>query len=143
MGIVEERIYSALGVKGVEDIQPEQILVLKGFYNAIKEDGASVEEIFAPPVQANGETAAPVRGTNAVKEKLAQKAAKPSPSPTVPAQETVSETVSDDVAEPCPRCGKTDECTCPMEELEAHAKGDGTLGLDVPATTTGSTGAFE
>ena len=88
LGIREDQILSALGVVDRQGITGDHYLQLEGFMNAIKQDGVSIESIFAAPA-ASAEASAPVRGTDAVKEKLKaakapEKPAEAAPAPTEP-----------------------------------------------------------
>jgi hypothetical protein len=46
MGVTVERVYEALGLKGVSDITLEHMVTLTGFYNALKEGETTIEEAF-------------------------------------------------------------------------------------------------
>jgi hypothetical protein len=48
-GVAKERIFSALGVKGVEDIGLEQLADLNGMWNAAKDGEMSLDEMFPSP----------------------------------------------------------------------------------------------
>lgn len=48
LGATKDMVLAALGVKGVEDIGLEEIVVLGGWANAIKEGETTVEAAFAP-----------------------------------------------------------------------------------------------
>lgn len=65
-GATPAMIFSKLGVKGVEDITPEHLLLLRGFATALKEGDATVEAIFAEPEK----EATAITKTDAIKEKL-------------------------------------------------------------------------
>ncbi len=47
MGVVNDRVFTLLGVKGVEDITLEHMAVLKGLATAIKDGDTTVDEAFA------------------------------------------------------------------------------------------------
>lgn len=46
MGVTTERVYQALGLKGVSDISLEHMVTLTGFYNALKDGDITIEEAF-------------------------------------------------------------------------------------------------
>ena len=46
MGVTEERLCAAVGVKGRADIGMDQIVSLRGFYNALKDGETTIEEAF-------------------------------------------------------------------------------------------------
>jgi hypothetical protein len=46
MGVSKEKVFSALSVKGLEDIGLEHLEVLLGFANAIKDGETSIDEVF-------------------------------------------------------------------------------------------------
>lgn len=48
MGVGKEKVFAALGVKAIEDIGLEQLEILIGYANAIREGSATVDEIFSP-----------------------------------------------------------------------------------------------
>lgn len=51
-GVKPEQIFAALGVAGIEDITVEHIPVLRGMFGTLKNGEATVEEMFASPLQA-------------------------------------------------------------------------------------------
>ncbi len=46
MGVVKEKVFAAVGGKAIEDIGLEQLEILIGYANAIKEGDASIDEVF-------------------------------------------------------------------------------------------------
>ena len=50
MGVPMDRIFSTLGVKGIEDIGLEHLETLIGYANAIKDGDASIDETFPAPM---------------------------------------------------------------------------------------------
>lgn len=48
MGIEPERVFAALGINGAEDITLEHVAQLYGFFTAIKEGEAKIDEVFPP-----------------------------------------------------------------------------------------------
>jgi hypothetical protein len=66
-GATAEMVFKKLGVKGVEEITLDHLVVLRGIATALKEGDTTVDEVFAD------EKAAPVSKTDAVKEKLKAK----------------------------------------------------------------------
>lgn len=46
MGVTEERLCAAVNVKGRADIGMDQIVTLRGFYNALKDGETTIEEAF-------------------------------------------------------------------------------------------------
>jgi hypothetical protein len=65
MGVDESRVFSALGVKGLEDINLEKITILIGLYNAIQDKETTIEEAF-PTLTVKSPTVAGVTGKPAV-----------------------------------------------------------------------------
>lgn len=47
-GPTKDQIFALIGVKGIDDITLEHMVVLGGVYTALKEGGTTVEEAFAP-----------------------------------------------------------------------------------------------
>ena len=45
-GVKPEQVFAALGVAGIEDVQLDHVVTLRGMYSAIKNEEATVEEIF-------------------------------------------------------------------------------------------------
>lgn len=54
MGVINERIYHALGVKGMQDITLDHMVHLTGFYNALKDGETTIEEAFPEAAAATG-----------------------------------------------------------------------------------------
>jgi hypothetical protein len=48
MGVSKDKVFAALGAKAVEDIGLEQLEILIGYANAIREGDATVDEVFSP-----------------------------------------------------------------------------------------------
>ncbi len=48
MGVVKEKVFAALGVKSLDDIDLDHVGVLIGYANAIKDGDTSVDEVFNP-----------------------------------------------------------------------------------------------
>jgi hypothetical protein len=48
MGVTKDKVFAALGAKAVEDIGLEQLEILIGYANAIREGDATVDEVFSP-----------------------------------------------------------------------------------------------
>lgn len=48
MGVTKDKVFATLGVKAIEDIGLEQLEILIGYANAIREGDATVDEVFAP-----------------------------------------------------------------------------------------------
>jgi len=46
MGVTNDRLYGAIGVKGLADITLDHMVQLTGFYNALKEGEISIEDAF-------------------------------------------------------------------------------------------------
>jgi len=51
IGVSAERAFSALGIKGIDDLNQEHLVTLTGFKTAIKDGEITVEEAF-PPIAA-------------------------------------------------------------------------------------------
>lgn len=67
IGIDQDRLFAALGIKGVEEIGIEQLEILTGLKTAIKDGDCSVEEAF-PPIVKEGEVVG--KGTSALQKKI-------------------------------------------------------------------------
>ena len=48
LGISNERVFAALGVKGIEEVGVDQLVLLSGLRTAIKDGDSTVEEAFPP-----------------------------------------------------------------------------------------------
>jgi hypothetical protein len=132
-GVKPEQVFESLGVKGIEDIQLDHILTMRGMYSAIKNEESSVEEIF-------GRKGGGISASDEVKDPLAEEAE----------VDTATETVKTD-AEPKKRgrkpkespgpntgdkaAGSTPEPTPPKEE-GANAPASSSTGPE----TTGNSG---
>lgn len=92
-GVKPEQVFESLGVKGIEDIQLDHILTMRGMYSAIKNEESSVEEIF-------GRKGGGVSASDEVKDPLGEEA------------ETTAETAKTD-AEPKKRTRKSKESPGP------------------------------
>jgi len=87
LGVSREKVFAALNVKGTEDIGLEQLEVLIGYANAIREGDSSVDEIFNPaPEKSEVAKAGPAAGITAAADAHAKKkedvAPAPQPQPT-------------------------------------------------------------
>lgn len=92
-GATKEQIFGVIGVKGIDDVTLEHMVILGGIHTAIKESGTSVEEAFSIDKMKNpGEVApnAPTRSSFAGADKGGKKAAeaKPAAKPTEDKVET-------------------------------------------------------
>jgi hypothetical protein len=68
MGATNDRVFAALGVRGIDDITLEQLAVMKGFASAIRDGETTVDEVFpsiAKEPQRKSETAPPVAPVDA------------------------------------------------------------------------------
>lgn len=82
MGVREDRIFPSLGVKSVEDIGLDELEKLRGLYTAIKDGDTTIDDAFPDPSEAKpAADDRPKSGTDAVKEALKSKAAKPTEPP--------------------------------------------------------------
>lgn len=106
MGVTEERLCAAVGVKGRADIGMDQIVSLRGFYNALKDGETTIEEAFPE----GGGLGAPT----AAKRKSEQSDAKPDAKPETkdaaeqPAAQPAASSADSSVApkpEPAPQVG--------------------------------------
>jgi hypothetical protein len=52
LGVTQQEVFAALDVKGLDDIGDDELLILVGFANAIKEGEQTVESIFRSEVEA-------------------------------------------------------------------------------------------
>lgn len=53
-GVVDERVFAALGVAGLEDIGLDEVVKLKGIDNAIQEGEVTLDEAFPPVAPSTG-----------------------------------------------------------------------------------------
>ena len=53
LGVDKEQIFGLLGVKGIDDVTVDQMIVMGGVLNSIKEGEATVEVVFAPENMTN------------------------------------------------------------------------------------------
>lgn len=58
MGVVKEKVFAALNVKGLEDIGLEHLEVLLGYASAIRDGETSIDEVFNPKPEAGATTGA-------------------------------------------------------------------------------------
>jgi rubrerythrin len=70
IGIDQDRLFAALGIKGVEEIGIEHLETLTGLKTAIKDGDCSVEEAF-PPLVKEGEVVG--KGVTALQSKIEKK----------------------------------------------------------------------
>ena len=56
-GIKPEQVFAQLGVRGVEDILEDQLIVLRGLVTAIKDGETTIEQTFRPHDASNGASA--------------------------------------------------------------------------------------
>lgn len=61
MGVTKEQIFGLLGVKGIDDVSIEQMILMNGILNAIKEGDQKVDEVFALENMVNPDVVAPNR----------------------------------------------------------------------------------
>jgi hypothetical protein len=84
-GAKEANIYHVLGVRGIDDVTLEHMVLLSGFATALRDDTATVDELFPdPPVEepeAAQPQAKPERGLAAVKRRLKKQEEPPVPEP--------------------------------------------------------------
>lgn len=80
MGVLVERIYTALGVQGIEDVTIDHVGVLKGFATAIKDGESTVDECFPGPEQPK--TGLPSKGGSLKGAEPPKEDAKPTELPT-------------------------------------------------------------
>jgi hypothetical protein len=55
IGVHKDKVFAALGVKGVEDIGLEQLEILIGYANAIRDGEATVDAVFNPQPEGAGD----------------------------------------------------------------------------------------
>jgi len=77
MGVVPEKVFERLGRASIEEITLDDLALMKGFYTAIKDGAASVDEIFNPEEFAAASV--PNAGVAALKDRLPNKAAEEQP----------------------------------------------------------------
>lgn len=51
IGVSEEQIYNALGVQGINDLNLEELISLKGLYNSLKDGEMTIEDAFGDPFE--------------------------------------------------------------------------------------------
>jgi len=51
IGVTEEQIFTTLGVQGINDLGIDELIALKGLYNAVKEGESTIEEAFGDPFE--------------------------------------------------------------------------------------------
>lgn len=81
MGVDEPRVLAALGVKGVEDIGVDELVILRGLATAIKDGETTVDDAFAVHQEGNGKAAT----RSALNDKPAPKIEKAPEKPAAPA----------------------------------------------------------
>ncbi len=67
LGVTKERVFTALGIKGEQDLDTDRLLTLTGIKTAIESGDVTPDEAF-PPVNGTPDKAAPRRGVEAAKE---------------------------------------------------------------------------
>lgn len=83
IGVPAERVYAALGIKGIEDLGPEQLLALSGIRQAIKDEQTTLEAAFP-----EGDKPATPAGLPTKRTSLKPEAEKKPEAETKPADET-------------------------------------------------------
>ena len=68
MGVVKEKVFATLGVKAIEDIGLEQLEILIGYANAIREGDVTVDEVFSPAKPDAGAGLSSLVGATVAKE---------------------------------------------------------------------------
>jgi len=109
-GVLPERVFEKLGVRGEEDITLEHLVVLRGLLTALKEGDTTVEESFPTPQQPTDRSAS----ANLKSAVTGAKPASEKQPPADPAPQS-STTVIDHIA-------KLDELAT-LEEIEEYAAG--------------------
>lgn len=51
IGVSEEQIFATLGIQGINDLGIDELIALKGLYNAVKEGESTIEEAFGDPFE--------------------------------------------------------------------------------------------
>lgn len=90
MGVAPEKVFAVLGVEGVEDIKEDQVITMRGIWNAIKDGEATVEDTFSPRTAsvANG-------GTPDLNSRIKEKAAQPKPAPLTEEEQRAADLAED------------------------------------------------
>lgn len=92
MGVGQDRVLAAVGAAGLEDIDMDSLIILKGTATAIKDGQTTVDEAFPDPTKPKEGNAG---AAEALKQKAAEKApevVKPDAKPEVKQVEPVTET---------------------------------------------------
>jgi hypothetical protein len=89
-GIKGEDVLRTLGVSGIENIEISHLEQMVGWETAIKEGGATLKELFAPPQELTPEGDVPTKVDRAAEmlRRARERAAPPNPEPLVPVMET-------------------------------------------------------
>lgn len=144
IGVPNDRVFSALGVKGVEEIGLEQLETLTGLKTAIKEGDVTVPEAF-PEIEKPGKQAGPFRSADAAGGQLpgtqgpagqANEPAGPSGPANPPGAATAPQTAQESPSTPAAQ-GPAPSENAPQQPKEAakptvaelEAKGPGILSL--------------
>lgn len=101
MGVTEERLCAAVGVKGRADIGMDQIVSLRGFYNALKDGETTIEEAFPEGGGLGAPTAAKRKSEQTDAKPETKTEAKPEPAaPKAESQPAQAEPQPEPVPEP-------------------------------------------
>lgn len=121
MGVVPEKVFERLGRASIEEITLDDLALMKGFYTAIKDGAASVDEIFNPEEFAAA--SAPNAGVNALKERLAPKETPAEEKPVTDVSHMEEEPATTEETEPIAGEAETPAETAPAtDEAESDAK---------------------
>lgn len=122
LGIVEDRVYRALGISGIQDMTIEHLEILAGLRTSIKDKETSIDEAFPEikdekPAAITEKPGPAASGVKSLKEKLSGK--KPEVEPQKPGV-SVSETIR----------AAIERLNAPvtLAQVEDHLKGKGLLG---------------
>jgi hypothetical protein len=101
MGVKREVIFAKLGVKGVDDVNLDHLVTLRGLFNSIRENEISADKAFAPAPEHSGEDTRLADKSKANLDKIKEKYAQPAP-PTAQGEQAQAEPQAPPVAAAAP-----------------------------------------
>lgn len=102
MGIAPDRIFAALAVEGLADIGVDEVVMLSGLMQAVRDSEITIDEAFPSPRKPE-RTDKPPAGLAGVKAAMAG-APEPAPAPKAEPVAEVSDAAKDLMGEPRPMC---------------------------------------
>lgn len=100
MGVRNEQVFGLLGVKGVDDISIDNLVVMNGVFNSIKDSVTTIEAAFAPEEMKNPDHATPPRPNRSEFERDGSKDKAPRKSRSKKADAAKSSPAGDKPSEP-------------------------------------------